>query len=306
MTTSVSQYRFYCNTEAANVTVWSQTSPTVCPNNNTHSVDLTGLVVLQTVTGSTSTKTVNNYKIYCETEATYVYGWSPTTPTTCYNDNAHTVNLGSVQMIDGISQNAIRIVEDEVSVARNISNDAISLVVPSNSTGTATYTFKFLTSFYSYRFGLSDLHTGDELTIAINPNITLGLIGADITSGATSFIGPAPLIAAGSVGYTITLTDGTNTDYMGVIRSINKATGVVVMDIPTTHSFLAANTLVKMTYYVMKSAPLVGHGVFTFGEDIIGGNPVPVNTVVVVTYKNNTTDVMAPDKRFTMFLTLKF
>lgn len=37
-----------------------------------------------------------NYKIYCNTEDKFVWGWSDTAPTTCYNNATHTVNLNSV------------------------------------------------------------------------------------------------------------------------------------------------------------------------------------------------------------------
>lgn len=303
---SVSLFSFYCTTEAATVTVWSPTSPTVCPHNSAHTVDLSGLIILQTVIASTNSTSVRNYRIYCDTEAAWVTGWSVDPPIKCYNNISHSVNLNSVQEITEVSENAVKIVEDAVEVSRNISNDAISVLVPSASSGSATYVFKFPNSFYSYQFGLSDIHQGDELTIAINPNTVLGHPGADITTGATTFIAPMALLMYGQVGYFITITDGVNTNELGLIRSINKVTGVVTMDVAATNDFVAASTLIKMTYYVMRSVPLSGHGVFGFGQDIIGGNPVPVGTSVVVTYKNNTTDVMAPDKRFTMFLTLRF
>lgn len=36
---TVKKYRVYCNTELINVETWAETQPTVCPNNNTHTID---------------------------------------------------------------------------------------------------------------------------------------------------------------------------------------------------------------------------------------------------------------------------
>jgi hypothetical protein len=49
------RFRLFCQTEQQLVYVWSSTLPTVCPNNNTHSVDLDSIVVDQT----RSVQTVN-------------------------------------------------------------------------------------------------------------------------------------------------------------------------------------------------------------------------------------------------------
>lgn len=37
--TTVNKYRIYCNTENAWVETWAESEPTVCPNNNGHSVN---------------------------------------------------------------------------------------------------------------------------------------------------------------------------------------------------------------------------------------------------------------------------
>ncbi|MCK5603408.1 hypothetical protein KAR91_16100 [Candidatus Pacearchaeota archaeon] len=41
------KYRIYCNTESAYVTGWYETEPTVCPNNNTHNIDSTSVVIIE-------------------------------------------------------------------------------------------------------------------------------------------------------------------------------------------------------------------------------------------------------------------
>ncbi len=49
---AIYKYKFYCDTESAFVYTWSRTEPTVCPNNNTHSVDLSNVSILDTVSSN--------------------------------------------------------------------------------------------------------------------------------------------------------------------------------------------------------------------------------------------------------------
>jgi hypothetical protein len=49
---TVNRYRLYCNTESAYVYTWNTTVPTVCPNNNTHSIDTTTITVIDSASNS--------------------------------------------------------------------------------------------------------------------------------------------------------------------------------------------------------------------------------------------------------------
>lgn len=49
MSTTVFLYRFFCQTENAYVTIWSTSSPTVCPNNNTHTILTNTISILDIV-----------------------------------------------------------------------------------------------------------------------------------------------------------------------------------------------------------------------------------------------------------------
>src|SRR5271155_4575431 len=42
-------YRIFCVTEEAYVTTWSTTEPTVCPNNNTHTIDPSKTSIINTI-----------------------------------------------------------------------------------------------------------------------------------------------------------------------------------------------------------------------------------------------------------------
>lgn len=53
MTTEVNNYRLYCITESAYVSVWGTVEPTKCPNDSSHNIDTNSTVIVQTISTST-------------------------------------------------------------------------------------------------------------------------------------------------------------------------------------------------------------------------------------------------------------
>jgi hypothetical protein len=64
---STNLYQFYCNTESQNVSVWNTEPPTVCPNNNTHTVDLSTMTII----GSISEQVVKIKEMDIPTQGNY-------------------------------------------------------------------------------------------------------------------------------------------------------------------------------------------------------------------------------------------
>lgn len=64
--------------------------------------------------------TVNRYRIFCNTENAYVYTWDTSPPTTCPNNNTHTVDISSVTLIDSVS-------EDTISLVSGLNSSSLSL-----------------------------------------------------------------------------------------------------------------------------------------------------------------------------------
>lgn len=48
-------------------------------------------------------KKVFKYRVYCETESVYTYTWGDSTPTTCPNNNGHTITTDTVSIVDRVS-----------------------------------------------------------------------------------------------------------------------------------------------------------------------------------------------------------
>ena len=68
-------------------------------------------------------RSIDKYRFWCETEQKYKYVWDEASPTVCPVDAAHTIDLNSLSIVDGVRQNATSVINlpktgfDELRVA---------------------------------------------------------------------------------------------------------------------------------------------------------------------------------------------
>ncbi len=249
--------------------------------------------------------TVYKYKIYCQTEAVFVEGFGTDVPTTCYNNNTHTINSSSVQLLETISQSAVSIKEDKVDIGRNVYVKPIEFInVEAGTTETQYCTFPLVTSMYSFKFLFNERNIGDRVSIYANPDTTLGLITANVSVGDTVIGAPPGLMLYGWPGFHLNITDGTNNDHLGIIKSIDRVNNTVTVSEPAEHAFSSTNTVVKMTIRVCDEMLISGPGYLPIGEDVIGGSGLPAGTIARFSYTNNS--VSGDPKLLCIYLTLLF
>lgn len=102
--------------------------------------------------------------------------------------------------------------------------------------------------------------------------------------GYELFVSPT-VLEASDLGYYVTLSNGSLNQNMGrVVRKTGNS--IFVENVPNTN-FMAMNTYVKQTVYVLKDH-FIGNGkVFSIGDGKIGGSYVPADVIVNVKYTNN-------------------
>jgi hypothetical protein len=252
---------------------------------------------------------VSKYKIFCDTEDAFVEGWSEASPTTCYTNSGHTVNVDSVQLIEHAYENVVKINQNQVSAGNNRRVVATSFAdMDEKKEYTAYYTVPVASALYSVKFIADDMNKGDILTISMNPDTDLGLIEANVSASDTSFVASATFLAAAQVGYHVTLDDGVNADYLGEILSIDTNTGVVVMSEAAVHAFEAASTHSLMTVYLIKDMVIGPAAQYAFFDEFIEGYSLPADTVFKFTYNNQALidNITSDPTTFVVNMTLQY
>lgn len=234
-----------------------------------------------------SASTVNQYKIYCQTESTYVSGWGTTAPTVCYNNNAHTVNANSVQLIQTVSSNTVTINQNGSYQTQYKIIDAITATAAGNSTASTSYVFDVNSSIYSFELIATSIDIGDTLNVALNPNTSIGLVAQDLASGSTTVYVNPLVISKLHPGFLLSITDGTNTDNLGKILSINSTNSSVVVKTAPTNSYSSTNAVLKLTYCMANNVPVTTANMQGVGTSMLNASQVPAGTTLVFTYTNS-------------------
>jgi hypothetical protein len=307
-TESVSEYKIYCETESQYVRGWSPVVPSECFNNKDHTVNNGLINVLETVFNKKTTNiTVSKYRVFCNDEQKFIEGWSEDEPVLCFNNNSHKINLNSIQVVETISDSQVKIIEDNISVSRNIKVETLSVVdVPADSSTSSTYVFKSTASMYSVRFHTDVSNSGDEVSLTVNPNSTIGVITSPITAGDTVINPPITMFSFKGLGFSAKVTDGVNTNNLGRILSMDHLNETIEVENAAIDDF-AAGSVFQISYHIMENVLLGAPGAYTFGDDMIGGVPVPRDTNLLLTYKNNDSAGSGnPPKMIVMYLSVLF
>ena len=211
-------------------------------------------------------------------------------PTKCYDDSSHTVNTNSIRVIERKDPNDVNIVET-ATPTNGYAHDTIAFNIPANTTN-HPYEVQWDEDRYimSISYTTTVDHEGDEFQVLIGEDTTVGIISEDISSGSTTVSVSSASMPYFLKGYKLKLTDGTNTNDVGYIRSIDIDNNTVTFETATTNSFLASSpTQLQMTRIMAGRDGPVEFGPpqkYLGGNDKIGSSHLPAGTKVKILYTN--------------------
>lgn len=236
--------------------------------------------------------TVNNYTVYCSTEATYKYNyWLTSTPTTCPSNSTHTIDTAKTTVVDSVSSEIVTIKETSVETQGRYQVAPYTLDITSSA---SPQTFNYQNNDYPFNvymvsFQSEEDHRGDYLDVLAAPYTTVGAITSNVTAGDTVINVSSGVITYMKVGYRVTLTDGTNTDELGYCREVNSISNTITVGTAAAHSFAAATPTYVQFSIGFTRAPILLHTPreYVFGGGKMGASYVPKGAVNRIIYTNN-------------------
>jgi len=246
-------------------------------------------------------KTIYVWRIFCQTDNQYefwkLYDTDPE-PTTCPVDTAHTVNLGDVTLRNVISQNQVKIKEEDVPTGGKWAAEAHWFYGASGGISGPSSTIKQLSwkhdvTVFNIQYRSRDENVRDEVSMYVetkDQGFGLGVIGTiqqDSPTGSTGINVAQTIIDNVLAADYIQLTDGTNTtDYIQIL-SVDRPNRMLIFSESIPFSFAAATpTFIKFRRYVLYYYPLGPPDLYQMGNGKIGGSYVPAGNVVSVVYHN--------------------
>lgn len=89
-----------------------------------------------------------------------------------------------------------------------------------------------------------------------------------------------------STGYFINLYDGTNTNDMQRVISVDKTNSKIYVETNLTNSFNYSTTYIRQTIYLMRDLVIGEPGAYNFGYSKIKGSYIPADVIIKISYKN--------------------
>jgi hypothetical protein len=289
---SVKHWKIYCNTDAKYVQGFldnEQGEPTVCFQNNTHSINTTKTELLEIIL-SNHTPIVNKWKITCDTESTDVYGFLPghiTTPV-CFNNSTHTISSPSI--IQVIHNDQVKIKEASKPVNGYIRIESIEIDIDPGETKIHDQTWDYPICPLSVTLLTRDINKGDIFTVNVSPDKVVGVITSNVSVSDTVLNVSPTVTKHMSIGFPCTITDGTNVEDLGFCVAVNVQDGTITVNTPSTRSFLASTpTYVRLSVRFMGPHRIGQAGILELGTSKIGASYIKNGEIVRSIYINNDT-----------------
>ncbi len=196
---------------------------------------------------------INQYRIFCLTDG-WVYSWGTVEPTTCNINTSHTINPNSLQVIDTIQKNTVKIETQNTKVQGYFSSSTVSCSIPSG-TGSVlqNQVMHFPINLTGLSFEVNSDCDGDMISIEMNPGTVVGQLSQDLLLGSTLW----------HVDSTETLKLGflliIGTDYNGMCSGVDDINLTIESSDPAINNY-TAGTIVTTCY------PIVAGYMLTEGE----------------------------------------
>lgn len=271
------------------------------------------------------TTTYYQYRLYCQTENTYV-NWilnsTDPQPTTCPNNSSHAVD-SVVTIVNTINQQLVSIKEEDVITGGHFASNSMKIVASPNSTTSVTKKWNIPVTVLLVEFATIDVHNGDVINMHTYP-ILGGIVTANISAAtaydnSTTYTIDSMVTYNGNVYSCIQTSTGnlpTNKSYwkfgcvvyvsstiitnckVGYYIRINTITDpfsmVVSIDKNNNKIYLESHpgtysmgNYIYVFVYFLKDYEIGFACLNTIGKSKIGGASIPTDVTIVTEYTNN-------------------
>lgn len=233
---------------------------------------------------------VNYYKIFCTSDNKFEYVWGTSAPAKCPTDTAHTVDTNSIAIVKTVAETIVTIKEEDIPTGGHFCVQTVTLAVSASETKTLDISWPVPISVLEVTLHPTTAMEGDKVSVCIDPDTTIGALGASATAGDTILTVSSTVLAYLQLGFYITITDGTNLNQCNRVKNIDKPNSRITVETALTNSFSAATpTYVQMSVYMMKDYEIGSSGMpLELGTSKIGGSYIPVGKISRIKYENTT------------------
>jgi hypothetical protein len=247
----------------------------------------------------TSQLPVHKYQIYCNTEDQWVVGYGTSTPTTCYNNTAHSVS--GTQDFGLIGPNVVTAMDSSPD-AGTFQLGEIEIDIPANTSPPAiikvTKSYPF--DMYIWQMSVAQVpaNIGDQLSLAVAPDTVIGYVTSTASTGGNTISVSSTVInnvtRGMDIGFTYTDSNSvTISEYAGIVASIDTVNSTITMSENLINTYPgpignAPQTYVLLTLYPIKNITFDTAERLIIGSKGLKPKKIPAGTEIQIIYTDNT------------------
>ena len=229
---------------------------------------------------------VNQYRVWCNDEAAYVYTWDSVEPTVCPNNNTHIINTSLTTIVNTVATN--RVIAEENSDGY-FETEHITINIPSGTPGDlfehdVTWPMDVLL-WRTLITPTSDM-IGDTISVVASPETTVGVLTAPVTGGDTVFNVNSTVTDNMWRGFLVNLSDGVNKDFLGRCINVDSVAGTITVSTAAVNNF-AAGSAVQIGVFTLKDIYVADTSTIDIGLKGAKGKTVTAGMIMRVRYTNN-------------------
>lgn len=196
----------------------------------------------------TEASIVNQYRLYCIEEASFVKVWDEEEPTLCPNDHAdRTIDPTKTVIVDTVSTARVETLEPTFGKFEHTSQ---VFNIPSGTTGAVTsHTLQYPmdVQIWGTSLYIGPDNVNDCISATVAPNTTIGVLTAEGATGATGFNVSSTVVTTEHMvkGVSLRFQNGGTTEEPGRVTSFDVSGNKVFMQTPLTQYF-PPGTLVQL------------------------------------------------------------
>lgn len=234
-----------------------------------------------------SSRTINNYRLFCNTENTYVSVWNTDLPSVCPHNNQDHIDTNSITIVDTINSNSVNITQSNGDVNDNYRTESRNIFIPAGQTVTTDISYPLNISVLTINWTTTSDNTGDLLDCYVAPNTTIGVITQNVSQGDTTLHVSPTVIKNIQKGYEVNLTNGVQSINLGECKAIDLSTNTITCTIPVNNS-MNAGSYVRMTIHNVKHWVIGPPDSTRLANKHLQSSYLPAGIVIRIVYQNNT------------------
>lgn len=234
---------------------------------------------------------LNKWRIFCETEGTWVYIWleeNSAVPEDCPNISSHTINVNSISIAEVLDTTEVTLKEETTKTQGNFRTEGFFFNIPASANYIGSISFPYDINLLAVWFNVKSENLGDKLTVRYQPLYAGALVTA-ITTPTNSIHVDNITCHLLNTGYELLIKRVSDNliENLGEILAINLTTSIITTTNSTVASFAQGDHII-INVSGVKNLPLASQGRHSIGTSKIGATFIKTGGVFYAYYTNST------------------